>query len=63
MSKILRLPEVIQKTGLSKSSIYSFMANGEFVDKISIGSRAVGFLEEDIEQWISERIAASKKSA
>jgi len=39
------------------------MANGEFVDKISIGSRAVGFLEEDIEQWISERIAASKKSA
>ena len=58
--KFIRLPEVKYKTGLSRSSIYLRMSNGEFPQSISLGSRAIGWLDADIEQWLDECIAASK---
>lgn len=58
--KFIRLPEVKNKTGLSRSSIYLRMSNGEFPRSISLGSRAIAWLYADIEQWLDERIAASK---
>jgi len=59
-NKINRLPAVIDKTGLSRSSIYLRMSKGEFPQSISLGARAIGWLEADIEQWLDEKIAASK---
>lgn len=59
--KFIRLPEVKNKTGLSRSSIYLRMSNGEFPLSISLGGcRAIGWLESDIEQWLEDCIAASK---
>jgi prophage regulatory protein len=58
--KFIRLPEVKNKSGLSRSSIYLRMSNGEFPLSISLGGRAVAWLDTDIEQWLDERIAASK---
>ena len=49
--KILRLPEVIALTGLSKSSIYSRIQKGLFPKQINLGGRAVGWLQNDIDQW------------
>ncbi|MBW8186196.1 helix-turn-helix transcriptional regulator [Shewanella nanhaiensis] len=63
MSKIiLRLPSVKYKTGLSRSSIYLRIAKGEFPESISLGDRAVGWLESDVEQWLDDRIAAAKRA-
>ena len=59
--KILRLPEVKSKTGLSRSSIYVRMSKGEFPQSISLGERAVGWVESDIELWVADCIATSKK--
>jgi prophage regulatory protein len=58
--KIIRLPEVRYKTGLSRSSIYLRMSTSNFPQSISLGSRAIGWLDSDIEQWLDARIAASK---
>ena len=58
--KIIRLPAVKEKTGLSRSSIYLRMSKAEFPKSISLGDRAIGWLESDIEQWLDERISASK---
>jgi prophage regulatory protein len=58
--KIIRLPEVKSKTGLSRSSIYLRMSNAEFPQSISLGSRAIGWLNADIDAWLEQRIAASK---
>ena len=58
--KFIRLPAVISKTGLSRSSLYLRMSNGEFPQSISLGSRAVGWLDTDIEQWLDDCITASK---
>ncbi|MEM9856516.1 MAG: AlpA family transcriptional regulator [Bacteroidota bacterium] len=57
---ILRLSAVIQKTGLSRSSIYAFMKEKKFPDSIPLGARAVGWLKQDIEHWINERTRLSK---
>jgi prophage regulatory protein len=53
--KILRLPETKGVTGLSRSTIYLRMANGEFPKSISLGGRAVGWLEEDIQHWLEQK--------
>ncbi|MGS0681829.1 helix-turn-helix transcriptional regulator [Shewanella sp. 30m-9] len=58
--KVMRLPEVIAKVGLSRSTIYLRISKGRFPASISIGDRAVGWLESDIEQWLDDRITASK---
>jgi prophage regulatory protein len=59
-NKIIRLPTVKNRVGLSRSSIYLRMSKGEFPKSISLGERAIGWLESDIEQWLDERISASK---
>jgi prophage regulatory protein len=59
--KMIRLPTVIEQTGLSRSSIYLRMKNNKFPQSISLGDRAIAWLEADIEQWLEDKITASKK--
>ena len=60
-NKMLRLPNVIELTGLSRSSIYLRMSKEEFPQSISLGGRAIAWLEEDINQWLEQCISESKK--
>jgi prophage regulatory protein len=60
---ILRLPAVKTRTGLSRSTIYLRVSQGTFPRPVSLGGRAVGWVEEEIQSWLSERIAASRKAA
>ncbi len=57
---ILRLPQVKNQTGLSRSTIYLRIAEGSFPKQINLGGRAVGWESEDIQTWIKQRIAASR---
>mgnify|MGYP003386974050 CR=1 FL=1 len=57
---ILKLPQVIKQTGLSRSSIYLKISNNEFPKTISLGARAVGWLESDIDEWIVTKIEQSR---
>ena len=59
-TKILRLPEVKDRTGLSRSTVYLRISESRFPTPISLGGRAVGWLESEIEQWILDRIGASR---
>lgn len=60
MNKIIkRLSGVKSMTGLSRSSIYLMMRSGTFPKNISLGARAVGWLEADIQAWIDSRISAT----
>ncbi len=59
MKKILRLRAAKDLTGLSRSSIYLMMRAGTFPKNISLGARAVGWLEADIQAWIDSRISAT----
>jgi prophage regulatory protein len=57
MSKvIIRLPKVKQKTGSSRSSIYKGMNEGTFPRSVSLGDRAIGWIEDEVDGWIQQRI-------
>jgi prophage regulatory protein len=54
---VLRLPEVKVRVGLSRSTIYQAILRQEFPRPIPIGARAVGWLESEIAEWLTTRIA------
>ncbi len=60
--KILRLPSVIDKSGLSSSTIYLQIKKGNFPKSISLGDRAVGWLEKDVDDWLEQKIIDSKEA-
>ncbi len=60
---ILRLPAVKARTGLSRSTIYLRVSEGTFPKPVSLGGRAVGWVESEIQQWLEQRIEASRKAA
>jgi prophage regulatory protein len=60
---ILRLPAVKARTGLSRSTIYLCVSQGTFPRPVTLGGRAVGWVEEEIQSWLAERIAASRSAA
>jgi len=51
-NNIIRLPRTIQKTGLSRSTIYALLSRGEFPKQIKLSPRTMGWLEADIDLWI-----------
>ena len=59
-TSILRLPAVKSRTGLSRSSIYLRIKLGTFPEPISLGARAVGWIESEIQEWVEDRIEASR---
>jgi prophage regulatory protein len=58
---ILRLRHVVARTGLSRSTIYERIQAGEFPAQVSLGARAVGWLEADIDAWIAAQVKRSRK--
>ena len=61
MSKsILRLPDVQKRTGLSRSTVYLRVSEGDFPRQIRLGPRCVGWLESEVDAWLEDRIKASR---
>ena len=63
IKKIYRLPEVMDMTGLSRSSIYLRISTNEFPKPIKLGARAVGWPEESIIAWQEKLMEAGDESA
>jgi prophage regulatory protein len=58
--QILRLPEVCKATGLGRSMVYRLEAQQRFPARVRISERAVGWVEEEIQGWLAERIQRSR---
>jgi prophage regulatory protein len=59
--KILRLPVVLDRTGLSRSTVYLRVTEGRFPRPVSLGARAVGWIETEVEEWIARQIEISRE--
>ena len=57
---ILRRKQVQERTGLSRSTIYLRIAQGDFPKAVSLGARAVGWIELEIDQWLTSRVELSR---
>jgi prophage regulatory protein len=52
-TRILRFPEVVNRTGLSRSTVYGRIRAGDFPPPVPLGGgRAVGFVEHEVNGWI-----------
>ncbi len=54
--RIIRLKEVIDSTGLARSTIYKFIGDGNFPKAVSLGDRCVGWVEGEVIEWILSKI-------
>lgn len=52
---ILRTNDVIQLTGLSRSTLWRLERAGNFPERIQLGANSVGWLEADINAWLDSR--------
>ena len=65
-SRLIRLPEVLSRTGYGRTSIYRKMEDGSFPKSVKLGgppldtsvfdSRAIAWIEEEVDKWIESRI-------
>jgi len=52
---IIRLAEVLHRTGFSRSTLYLLIAKREFPHQIFLGARSVGWIEQEVDAWIAKR--------
>lgn len=56
--QIIKLPSVINISGLSRTTIYNRIEEGTFPKQISLGERSVGWVRSEILSWVELRIKA-----
>ena len=64
--RFIRLSEVMSRTGYGRTSIYRKMEDGSFPKSLKLGgppkdpnefdSRAIAWIEEEVDQWIESKI-------
>ncbi|HFP7857016.1 TPA: helix-turn-helix transcriptional regulator [Morganella morganii] len=57
---LIRLPEVIRRTGYSKPWLYKLIDAGKFPKQVKIGSRSIAFVESEVDAWVANKIAESR---
>lgn len=60
---VLRLPEVCKMTGLCRSTIYEMEANERFPRRIKVGVRSVGWIDQEVQDWLARRLRCSRGTA
>ena len=57
--RLIRLKEVLNKTGLSKATLYRLISDGQFPTSIKIAYRAVGWEESLVDEWLRSKVSRS----
>ena len=61
--KFLRLPDVLERTGYKRTTIYEMIKAGNFPAPVYLGQRTTGWVESEVEAWMQERIDARDQAA
>lgn len=61
-TKLIRIKDVMERTGLARSTIYKYISLGKFPQSIKLGTRAVAWVENEVETWIIESIERRDES-
>ena len=59
---LIRLPEVLKRTGFGKAWIYRLISESRFPAPVKIGVRAVAFVESEVDEWIQSVIETSRNN-
>lgn len=55
-NRLIRIKDVMDRTGLARSTVYKYINLGQFPQPIKLGTRAVAWVEREVEAWICESI-------
>ncbi|MFM9889894.1 MAG: helix-turn-helix transcriptional regulator [Rickettsiales bacterium] len=61
--RLLRLPEVIRITGLSRATIYRLMKAGVFPTQVKLTTQAVGWRLSQVHEWLASRVVSTSLPA
>ena len=62
-TRFLRASDLQARLGVSRTTIYGWVAAGLFPRPIPLGPRAVGWIESEVEEWSRNRIANTRGGA
>jgi prophage regulatory protein len=60
-TNLIRMPETIRRTGYGRGELYKLNSQGLFPKPVKVGSRAIAFIESEIDGWINQRFEESCK--
>jgi prophage regulatory protein len=63
VKQLIRLPQVLQMVGLSRREVYRRIAKGTFPRAVPLGEQSVAWDIDEINAWITARIAARDETA
>ena len=55
-NRLIHIKDVMDRTGLARSTVYKYINLGQFPQPIKLGTRAVAWVEREVEAWICESI-------
>ena len=61
LERLIRLPEVKSRTGLSTSDLYRRVDAGTFPRQIKLGVKAVAWIETEVQEWIEQTIQSARE--
>lgn len=61
--RILRVPAVCDRVGMSRSVVYVMIKAGTFPRPVPLNDKSVGWIESEIDDWILSRVAARDAQA
>lgn len=56
--RFMRLTEVMQMTGLRKTTIYQLQSDGDFPQRVQITAHCVGWIESEVQAWLNQRVGS-----
>lgn len=56
VTRLIRLPDVMSRVGLGRSTIYRWMKEGKFPKPVQLGGHVVAWVEDEVEAWISGKL-------
>ena len=62
-NRILRLSSVLERTGLSRSTLYRKIQAGSFPAQVRISDRCIGWRQSEVEQWLRNPMYYSRTDA
>jgi len=62
-ARLLRLPDVIRLTGLSRSMIYQLASTQHFPKPVKLGNRVSAWLAREVTEWICQKVTQTRQAA
>lgn len=62
-ARLIRLRDVMTKTGLSRSYVYALAQKGQFPKPVKLSERSSAWIESEVQSWIDERIKQRGEAA